>query len=47
MTVKELKERLDEMPDEAEVVIEEDFYGQDYITNVMLRKDGRVVITKS
>lgn len=49
MTVKELKERLDEMPDGAEVVIEDDpdFYEHDYITNVVHRKDGVVVITKS
>lgn len=47
MTVKELKERLDEMPDGAEVFIEDDFYDHDYITNVVHRKDGAVVITKS
>ena len=49
MTVKELKEELDEMPEEAEVVIENDsdLYEYDYITNVVQRKNGIIMITKS
>lgn len=47
MTVKELKEILDEMPDVAEVVVEDYFYDHENITNVVHRKDGTVMITLS
>lgn len=49
MDVKELKEKLGEMPDDAEVVMEDNFNPYNYITNVVCREDGTVavVVTKS
>lgn len=42
MTVKELKERLEEMPDEAKVFVTDECLAENEITNIKHRESTRV-----